>query len=49
MLDLQRLRALHAVSVHGTVGAAATPPSHSPPGDAQRLDGRERHRRRGRR
>ncbi|MBC7271416.1 MAG: LysR family transcriptional regulator [Streptomyces sp.] len=24
MLDLQRLRALHAVSVHGTVGAAAT-------------------------
>ena len=23
MLDLQRLRALHAVSVHGTVGAAA--------------------------
>ncbi|MGW0823649.1 LysR family transcriptional regulator [Streptomyces sp. NPDC002845] len=24
MLDLQRLRALHAVSVHGTIGAAAT-------------------------
>ena len=31
MLDLPRLRALHAVSVHGTVGAAATALGYTPP------------------
>ncbi|MFJ8953191.1 LysR family transcriptional regulator [Streptomyces sp. NPDC102381] len=42
MLDLQRLRALHAVSVHGTVGAAATALGYTPSAVSQQIAKLER-------
>ncbi|MEU9777994.1 LysR family transcriptional regulator [Streptomyces sp. NPDC047968] len=42
MLDLGRLRALHAVSVHGTVGAAAAALGYSPSAVSQQLAKLER-------
>ncbi|MFJ5263718.1 LysR family transcriptional regulator [Streptomyces sp. NPDC088387] len=42
MLDLQRLRALHAVSVHGTVGAAATALGYTPSAVSQQITKLER-------
>ncbi|OAH12162.1 LysR family transcriptional regulator [Streptomyces jeddahensis] len=42
MLDLQRLRALHAVSVHGTVGAAAAALGYTPSAVSQQLAKLER-------
>lgn len=42
MLDLQRLRALHAVSVHGTVGAAATALGFTPSAVSQQIAKLER-------
>ncbi|MEU6578054.1 LysR family transcriptional regulator [Streptomyces sp. NPDC046805] len=42
MLDLQRLRALHAVSVHGTVGAAAAALGYTPSAVSQQIAKLER-------
>lgn len=42
MLDLQRLRALHAVSVHGTVGAAAAALGFTPSAVSQQIAKLER-------
>ncbi|MFJ6566055.1 LysR family transcriptional regulator [Streptomyces sp. NPDC091292] len=42
MLDLQRLRALHAVSVHGTVGAAALALGYTPSAVSQQIAKLER-------
>ncbi|MBM7173193.1 MULTISPECIES: LysR family transcriptional regulator [Streptomyces] len=42
MLDLARLRALHAVSVHGTVGAAATALGYTPSAVSQQIAKLER-------
>ncbi|MCE7044976.1 LysR family transcriptional regulator [Streptomyces purpurascens] len=42
MLDLQRLRALHAVSVHGTVGAAAVALGYTPSAVSQQIAKLER-------
>ncbi|MFJ4685960.1 LysR family transcriptional regulator [Streptomyces sp. NPDC088789] len=42
MLDLQRLRALHAVSVHGTVGAAASALGYTPSAVSQQIAKLER-------
>jgi DNA-binding transcriptional LysR family regulator len=42
LLDLQRLRALHAVSVHGTVGAAATALGYTPSAVSQQIAKLER-------
>lgn len=42
MLDLQRLRALHAVSVHGTVGAAAASLGYTPSAVSQQIAKLER-------
>ncbi|MFI0085673.1 LysR family transcriptional regulator [Streptomyces bobili] len=42
MLDLQRLRALHAVAVHGTVGAAATALGYTPSAVSQQIAKLER-------
>ncbi|MEU5687041.1 LysR family transcriptional regulator [Streptomyces venezuelae] len=42
MLDLGRLRALHAVSVHGTVGAAATALGYTPSAVSQQIAKLER-------
>ncbi|WP_320778050.1 LysR family transcriptional regulator [Streptomyces sp. CRN 30] len=42
MLDLQRLRALHAVSVHGTVGAAAAALGYTPSAVSQQIGKLER-------
>ncbi|MDC0765501.1 LysR family transcriptional regulator [Streptomyces sp. HD] len=42
MLDLQRLRALHAVSVHGTVGAAAGALGYTPSAVSQQIAKLER-------
>ncbi|WP_330280803.1 LysR family transcriptional regulator [Streptomyces sp. NBC_00569] len=42
MLDLQRLRALHAVSVHGTVGAAAAALGYTPSAVSQQISKLER-------
>ncbi|MGX1130848.1 DNA-binding transcriptional LysR family regulator [Streptomyces glaucescens] len=42
MLDLQRLRALHAVSVHGSVGAAATALGYTPSAVSQQIAKLER-------
>ncbi|MFE0674151.1 LysR family transcriptional regulator [Streptomyces sp. NPDC058867] len=42
MLDLQRLRALHAVSVHGTVGAAASALGFTPSAVSQQIAKLER-------
>ncbi|MEU5243466.1 LysR substrate-binding domain-containing protein [Streptomyces asoensis] len=42
MLDLQRLRALHAVSVHGTVGAAAAALGYTPSAVSQQITKLER-------
>ncbi|MEV7076977.1 LysR family transcriptional regulator [Streptomyces sp. NPDC093516] len=42
MLDLQRLRALHAVSVHGTVGAAAVALGFTPSAVSQQIAKLER-------
>ncbi|MFJ3194069.1 LysR substrate-binding domain-containing protein [Streptomyces griseoviridis] len=42
MLDLHRLRALHAVSVHGTVGAAATALGYTPSAVSQQITKLER-------
>ncbi|MCN9239363.1 LysR substrate-binding domain-containing protein [Streptomyces sp. RY43-2] len=42
MLDLQRLRALHALSVHGTVGAAATALGYTPSAVSQQIAKLER-------
>ncbi|MDT0435981.1 MULTISPECIES: LysR family transcriptional regulator [Streptomyces] len=42
MLDLHRLRALHAVSVHGTVGAAATALGFTPSAVSQQITKLER-------
>ncbi|MGW3402433.1 LysR substrate-binding domain-containing protein [Streptomyces zhihengii] len=42
MLDLGRLRALHAVSVHGTIGAAATALGYTPSAVSQQIAKLER-------
>ena len=42
MLDLQRLRALHAVSVHGSVGAAAIALGYTPSAVSQQIAKLER-------
>src|SRR2546426_12602445 len=42
VLDLQRLRALHAVSVHGTVGAAAAALGYTPSAVSQQIAKLER-------
>ncbi|MGI5455019.1 LysR family transcriptional regulator [Streptomyces sp. CA-249302] len=42
MLDLQRLRALHAVSLHGTVGAAAAALGYTPSAVSQQITKLER-------
>ncbi|MEV5337586.1 LysR family transcriptional regulator [Streptomyces sp. NPDC052676] len=42
MLDLQRLRALHAVSVHGSVGAAAAALGYTPSAVSQQIAKLER-------
>ncbi|GES28446.1 LysR family transcriptional regulator [Streptomyces angustmyceticus] len=42
MLDLQRLRALHAVSVHGSVGAAASALGFTPSAVSQQISKLER-------
>ncbi|MFG3043507.1 LysR family transcriptional regulator [Streptomyces sp. NPDC048241] len=42
MLDLQRLRALHAVSVHGSVGAAASALGYTPSAVSQQITKLER-------
>ncbi|MYW65932.1 LysR family transcriptional regulator [Streptomyces sp. SID8379] len=42
MLDLQRLRALHAVSVHGSVGAAASALGYTPSAISQQIAKLER-------
>ncbi|MFI7384650.1 LysR family transcriptional regulator [Streptomyces sp. NPDC049813] len=42
MLDIQRLRALHAVSVHGTVGAAAAALGYTPSAVSQQIAKLER-------
>ncbi|MFD8571495.1 LysR family transcriptional regulator [Streptomyces sp. NPDC059639] len=42
MLDVQRLRALHAVSVHGTVGAAAAALGYTPSAVSQQIAKLER-------
>ncbi|MCH0571083.1 LysR family transcriptional regulator [Streptomyces sp. MUM 136J] len=42
MLDLQRLRALHAVSVHGSVGAAASALGYTPSAVSQQIAKLER-------
>ncbi|MEU8619351.1 LysR substrate-binding domain-containing protein [Streptomyces sp. NPDC048623] len=42
MLDLVRLRALHAVAVHGTVGAAATALGYTPSAVSQQINKLER-------
>jgi DNA-binding transcriptional LysR family regulator len=42
VLDLQRLRALHAVAVHGTVGAAATALGYTPSAVSQQIAKLER-------
>src|SRR4051812_21510548 len=42
MLDLARLRALHAVHVHGSVGAAATALGYTPSAISQQISKLER-------